>query len=191
MTELTSIFIIRHAESQPDAQVPEPLWPLSERGKKQATDLVPFLKKNKIGVLYSSPYPRAIDTLQPYAADCDLKISLENDLRERKLTENFRTDWQSILIRAWSDFDYALENCESSRIAQLRIVSAVKNIALAHRGETVAIASHGNVIGLLLNSIHTEFGYDDWKTIRNPDAMHIVFDGTHLQWNRQQLSLFE
>ncbi len=71
------------------------------------------------------------------------------------------------------------------------MVSAVKNFALAHKGKTVAIASHGNVIGLLLNSIHTEFGYDDWKTIRNPDAMHIVFDGTHLQWDRQQLSLFE
>ncbi len=89
MKDLTSVFIIRHAESQPDAQVPEPLWPLSKRGKKQATDLVPFLKKNKIGVLYSRPYPTAIDTLQPYAADRDLKISLENDLRERKLTENF------------------------------------------------------------------------------------------------------
>ena len=65
---LTRLWLVRHAQSAPDKSRPEPEWPLSEVGRRQAEALVPVLKAIGVNRLASSPYRRAIDTLGPFAA---------------------------------------------------------------------------------------------------------------------------
>lgn len=176
------IYLVRHAESQPDAGIPEPLWPLSMRGRMQAQELASFLKEIEPHHLYSSPYPRAVDTLRPLADQLNLEIKLDFDLRERKLTEGFRTDWLELLQRSWSDFEFALESCESGRMAQTRVVESVRRIAGCHAGLRVVLASHGNAIGLVLNQARPSFGFEQWRGLRNPDVRQVkVVDGT-IEW---------
>ena len=48
-----TVYLLRHAESRPDATVRESDWPLSERGHQQAIDIVPLLTTLGIDQVYS------------------------------------------------------------------------------------------------------------------------------------------
>ena len=63
MSPNTRLYLVRHAESAPSPDLPEPEWPLSDDGRVQAEALVPTLAKLDISAAYSSPYPRAVDTV--------------------------------------------------------------------------------------------------------------------------------
>lgn len=180
---MSTIYLVRHTSSSPDPALPEPLWPLSTAGRAQARALAPFLATLGVKRLYASPYPRAVDTLRPFAEHSGLEITLDHDLRERKLCEGAREDWLELLRRAWSDFSFALPGCESSRMAQDRMLAAVERVAARHPGETLAIGSHGNVIGLVLNALDPSFGFERWRTLRNPDVVRLVSNGGGLIWD--------
>ena len=178
----TEIYLVRHAASQPDAGIPEPLWPLSAKGRAQAQELASFLKEIAPHHLYSSPYPRAVDTLRPVAEQLNLEIRLDFALRERKLTEGFRPDWLELLRRSWADFDFALEGCESSRAAQTRVVETILRIANNHSGRRIVVASHGNAIGLALHHGKPTFGFEQWQRLRNPDVRKLKVVGATIEW---------
>ncbi|MGH7735059.1 MAG: histidine phosphatase family protein, partial [Gemmatimonadales bacterium] len=79
------LILVRHAQSAPSTKVPEAEWPLSEAGKRQANDLAPMLRAHGVNALASSPYARAIATLDPFARAAGLGIAVDADLRERNL----------------------------------------------------------------------------------------------------------
>jgi 2,3-bisphosphoglycerate-dependent phosphoglycerate mutase len=176
--------MIRHAESAPDPKVPEPDWPLSERGQRQAIDLVDALAPLPVTRIVSSPYPRALATVKPFALTRYLEIDLEADLRERKLTEDPNADWQALLRAAWQDFDRHEPNCESSAMCQARVRHCLSIIAARHAGETIVAASHGNAIALMLTSIDPDFGYAGWRSMRNPDAFMLSYEAGDWHWHR-------
>lgn len=181
---MTTIYLIRHAESAPDLHLPEPFWPLSPVGRRQAKDLVPLLRDLSPTHIYSSPYPRAIDTVRAFADTANLPIALDHDVRERRLTATHHPDWLALVERAWTDFDFRLPECESSREAQTRMRLAIERIMERHIGETTLVASHGNAIGLLLNALDPAFGFRQWKTLRNPDVICLKAPAGKLEWDR-------
>ena len=169
---VTNIVIVRHAQSAPDSEIPESDWPLSELGRKQARDLVGTLDVDRI---YSSPFPRAIDTLKPVADGLNLAIETVHDLRERRLAKGMLDNWLEELERAWGDFDRCLPGGESSRNCQDRVCQAMMQIAQDNEGKTVAVASHGNAIALFLNSIDAAFGFNEWRQMQNPHLFHVQY----------------
>lgn len=180
----TRLLLIRHAESAPNANLPEPEWPLSSKGQSQARDLVEDLSTHAVTTIYSSPYLRAVDTVTPLAQALSLPIVLENDLRERKLTNSLHDDWRQALLRSWDDFDFALPGCESSHTCQRRIRTCVTHLAEAHEGQTIALASHGNAIALFLNAIDSAFGYNEWHAMQNPHLFNLKWDGKVWSWSQ-------
>jgi 2,3-bisphosphoglycerate-dependent phosphoglycerate mutase len=178
----TRITLIRHASSAPDDNIPDAEWPLSEKGRAQAKVLAAELAPLGIARILSSPYRRAVDTVQPLADRLGLEISLVPDLRERKLTNGLRSDWEDILRRAWADFSFALPGCESGLAAQARVCHVLRDAAINYHGETIAVASHGNAIGLFLNAIDPAFGFDQWRAMKNPEIFHLAWDGAG--WRR-------
>lgn len=180
----TTVYLLRHAESQPDRSLPEPEWPLSERGCQQAAGLTPVFGRLDIGAVYSSPFPRAIDTVRPFADARGLPINTHPDLRERKLAAGPVPNFRELLRQTWQDFQFAAPGGESSAACQARVRAAVSALAEKHHGATLLLASHGNAIGLYLNSIDPSFGYDDWAAMKNPDTFRvIVHDGRHT-WDK-------
>jgi 2,3-bisphosphoglycerate-dependent phosphoglycerate mutase len=179
------IFLVRHAQSHRHAGVAHPHWPLSVQGAFQAQALVSLLAPLEIEAVFSSPFLRCLDTLGPFAASRQLPVSIREGLRERLLTPKFLTDEdvQGIWERSWEDFHYALEGCESSHAAQQRIVGELAWISRAGTFRRIAVSSHGNVIGLLLNSLDPSFQRVETERLRNPDVFRLVFDG-RLQWDR-------
>jgi 2,3-bisphosphoglycerate-dependent phosphoglycerate mutase len=101
MHTLTTVYLLRHAESQADPHIPEPAWPLSARGRQQAEGLQTHLAPLAIDVIYSSLYARAVATVTPFASATGHMIERVEDLRERKLTPGSVENWLELVRHAW------------------------------------------------------------------------------------------
>jgi len=178
------LYLIRHAESAPDFALAEADWPLSARGQEQAERLADALGQLGLTRLASSPYRRAIATIEPFALRERWSIQIETDLRERKLTQGRSPDWQALLARSWRDLDHAESGAESGRDCQRRVGNCLARLVAAHGGETIAAASHGNAIALLLTTLDPSFGYEGWRTMRNPDGFRLIHSDAGWHWDR-------
>jgi 2,3-bisphosphoglycerate-dependent phosphoglycerate mutase len=126
------------------------------------------LRTEPIAGLYSSPYPRALQTIEPLAAALAVPVTVVPDLRERLLHPGPLPDWLEHCRRGWGDFDLALPGGESSRTAQRRVGAALSLLAAQHPGETIAVASHGNLIALALDAQDPGVGFDFWRSMPMP-----------------------
>ncbi len=84
MGAASSIYLVRHAKAGDRAA-----WdgddagrPLSHAGQRQAKALAARLSKKGATVLYSSPYARCIETLEPLAAELGTDVHVEKRLGE-------------------------------------------------------------------------------------------------------------
>jgi 2,3-bisphosphoglycerate-dependent phosphoglycerate mutase len=134
MMDRTEISLVRQAESMPSKEIPEADWPLSPVGMWQAQQLANALKRLRIDAIFSSPYARAKATVEPYAQVVGLRVRVTAALRERKLTEDSRDDWLTILQKSWSDFSFTLPRGESSADCQRRMHACLAKLAAYHRG---------------------------------------------------------
>lgn len=173
----TTVLLIRHAKSTPNQDIPEAQWPLSSTGREQAVHLADQLCGYGLTAIVSSPYKRAVDTVNPLAERLGFSIRLVEDLRERKLREGARDDWEALTARSWADFSFALPNCETGFDAQKRIRNSLDQLAREYPSQTIAACSHGNAIGLFLNTIDPGFGHAQWQVMKNPDIFRVTWDG--------------
>ena len=77
----STIYLLRHAESAPSRDLPEPDWPLSRRGADQARRWATHLSGLDIARVSSSPFLRAVATVRPFCEARQLPIEIEPDLR--------------------------------------------------------------------------------------------------------------
>ena len=180
---MKQIYLVRHAQSHYDPAVPEDQRPLTVKGQEQAAALTAVLLQLNIEEIHSSPYQRCLDTIRPFAMTAALKPNHVAGLRERLFTHNPIEDWAGVWERVWTDFDFAFPDGESSRQAQARMHDTTLSLASASRASTLAISSHGNTIGLLLQYIDSRFTFEHACAIRNPEVLRLVFDGTSLRWD--------
>ena len=179
----TTAYLIRHAQSRPSSSIEDPAWPLSRLGVEQAETLSSLLESLDIKSMYSSPYVRCLSTIDPFVRRSGLDVSVDEDLRERKLVETIRKDFGEVWRRSWEDFAFALPGCESSLDAQSRFVDAVSRIVRVESG-TIGICAHGNVMGLLLNHLESGYGRKEADRLRNPDVVRLVAQDGALVWDR-------
>jgi 2,3-bisphosphoglycerate-dependent phosphoglycerate mutase len=188
MTSSTTIYLVRHAESQPSADVPEPQWPLSARGAEQARALVPAMRALGIGTIYSSPYPRALHTLTPLADALGKQVMVVHELHERVLSRrNLNEEFWPTIERYWQDSEWALPDGESNRVCAQRMVNAIDELAVRHPGEVLALASHGNALALYLGTIDRSFGYAQWRAMRTPDLFCVRYEAGRASWDGTRL----
>jgi len=184
MSAPTTIYLLRHAQSEPDRTQPEHGWPLSARGAEQARRLVAALAHLPLDRFVSSPYRRAIDTIAPIAGARGASIAIEADLRERTLTTGHAENWDAMLRASWADFALAHPGGESGLACQARVASCLARLAARHAGERLLVASHGNAIALFLNAIDGSVGYAEWRAMRNPDLFRIEWKPSAFSWDR-------
>jgi 2,3-bisphosphoglycerate-dependent phosphoglycerate mutase len=180
---MKTIYLVRHAQSRYDAAIPDELRPLTATGREQASQLASVLLRFEIQEIHSSPYRRCLDTIEPFAKAAALPLNEVADLRERTFTRSLIEDWAQVWQRVWTDFDFAFSDGESSRQAQARMYEATLSLAKTSRAATLAISSHGNAIGLLLQHVDARFTFEHACAIRNPEVMRLLFDGSSLHWD--------
>ena len=120
---------------------------LTAEGEAQAADLVdPLLRLRPVRVV-SSPYLRAVQTVQPLAAALDLPVETRADLREWDSGICPRPDYADLYAQSWSEPGRARPGGESLRDLSARAVAALT--ALAGDG-TVVVGSHGTFVARAL-----------------------------------------
>jgi 2,3-bisphosphoglycerate-dependent phosphoglycerate mutase len=176
------IILVRHATPIPPGT---PGWedrdderPLTDEGLRDADELALELDAYHLAAAYSSPYPRAIQTVAPAARRHDLELHLLADLRERQLTVGLRPDWPEIMARAWADPDFAVPGAETGRAAQRRAIGVLDLLRARHAdGGRLLLGSHGNLIALLLNAFEPAVGHDFHAAMPMPAVYHLEHDG--------------
>jgi 2,3-bisphosphoglycerate-dependent phosphoglycerate mutase len=176
---LKQIFLIRHCEAE--GQSPEA--PLTDKGLKQALDLSEFLSNIEIDRIISSPYIRAIDSIQPLAKNLNIEVETDRRLTERILSAHPMSDWLEKLRITFEDLELTYEGGESSREAMNRIVEVVEEIFTSNLENTI-IVTHGNLMSLLLLHFNSEFGFENWKNLRNPDVFLIKNEENKIVFER-------
>lgn len=178
------IFLIRHAQSHPRASIPHADWPLSDLGRSQAKALVPLLAPLGIEGVISSPYRRCLDTVAPFIGQQQIELHVREDLRERLISHTLIDGFAEVWQRSWEDFHFALPECESSHVAQTRMLAVMLTIAWENTGRRVAVSSHGNVIGLFLNTIEPSFHRENTEQLRNPDVVRVIYRDNRFHWDQ-------
>lgn len=166
------VLILRHAQSigqKADAA-------LTGRGAEQARALVPVLTGLNAGPLHASPMRRALDTIAPFAAASGREVAVADDLRERRLSAAPLEQWQEHIRRSFDDPDHAAPGGESQSVLRDRLAGALTRIE-AEGGVLPCIVSHGGAISALFSAAESDFGFEDWQKLRNPDLFEAEVSG--------------
>ena len=155
---MTHLYYVRHA--QPDYSIHDDLTrPLTEKGMRDCALVTDFLTDKSIDRVFSSPYKRAVDTVQPFAAQAHLPVTLIDDLRERRIDSVWIDDFESFCKAQWADFDYRYKDGECLREVQERNIEALQKILLTCAGQNIVIGGHGTAIG----GVIVDSGKFDWE----------------------------
>lgn len=171
---MTTIYFVRHAHSTYTKEERE--RPLSEKGHYDAENVTHLLKDKHIDVVISSPYKRAIQTVQGIANTYHVSIEIEEDLRERLLSSEPVADFNDAIENVWKDWSFAYEGGESNDVAQRRAVICMQSILKKYKGKNIVIGTHGNIMVLLMNYFDSKYDFQFWKTLHMPDVYKLTFD---------------
>ena len=178
----TTIYMIRHAKS-PFVLGQERTRELSPEGIIDVKKVTAIMNNKKIDLIVSSPYKRAIQTIEEIATNKDIEVTVYEQLRERqlkgayKLTEN---EIQKAIKTSFEDIDFHLTDGESIRDVQNRAIPVIKNLLNNYKGKTIIIGTHGNVMTIIMNYFNKSYGYEFWKNTSKPDIYKLVFSGEKL-----------
>jgi 2,3-bisphosphoglycerate-dependent phosphoglycerate mutase len=150
--------------------------PLSPEGHKQAEAVADCLAPADIAALYSSPYLRARQTIEPLAGRLSLPIEEVWDFRERTLSRGRVPDFAGAARATWDDFRFAHPGGETNAAAQSRGTSALLNAISRNRGSRIVVATHGTLLTLMLRSFDERIGFEFWSAISIPDVYLLTLD---------------
>ena len=169
---MTTLCLIRHADAD---WSPDSARPLSTRGRTSAAVLADLLAQAPIAAIYSSPERRALETIELLSRRVRLEPIVVDDLRERELTVAPGVDFEALVQAAWLSPTTAASVGESNNVAQARGVAAIRRIIAEQSGLRVVVATHGNLLALILNAFRPTFGFDFWRALTFPDAYELRF----------------
>ena len=164
---MTTFYFVRHAHTN---WTPNDNEPLSESGLANAQWVAEALHSYPIEAIYASPYRRAGQTVEPLAQQLNLPIHLVDDLRERKLAGKPVDNFREAVEALWQDPTFSHPGGESNLVAQKRGAAAAEVLMKQHPTGHIVVASHGNIMTLILQHFDPSLGYDFWKGLTMPDV---------------------
>lgn len=161
--DVTEVLLIRHGQ-MPATNDTRSDEPLTELGLRQADVLGRFLASKPLHGLYASPAYRAIQTAEGIARHTGLEVQVIDDLREMETYIPEGVDWEALRQsdeykamndrfqkeRRWEAYGDLRESGASIR---KRITAAVDELVPKHKGQRIALVTHGPVISCYLAAI--------------------------------------
>jgi 2,3-bisphosphoglycerate-dependent phosphoglycerate mutase len=168
---VTTFYLVRHAHA---GWSPDEGRPLSPRGQGDARRFAEILGDRPIRQIYSSPYRRALETVEPLAARLDLPVRVELDLRERALGQiPTGGDFLAAVERTWKEPSFAHPGGESNAAAQRRGVAVLQKLQKQHPNDHLILSTHGNLLALLLQHFDPRVDFILWKSLTMPDLYEL------------------
>jgi 2,3-bisphosphoglycerate-dependent phosphoglycerate mutase len=163
---MSTFYLVRHAHAE---WTPDENRALSGRGRADAERVADVLGGIPIAAIYTSPARRARETIAPLAARLGLSIHIVPDLRERELGHGAADDFFGAVKTTWSDPSFAHPGGESNAAAQRRGVAVVRRLQERHPVEHVVLATHGNLLALVLQHFDARVDFAFWRSLTMPD----------------------
>lgn len=132
--------------------------------------------------IVSSPFARAIQSIEPLARSLGIPIEIDPRLAERVLSAEPLPNWPESLRATFDDPELSFPGGESGRAATERAMAAAHD-ALSS-GRTTALVSHGNLVTLLLRHVDSRIGFDAWSRLTNPDIFRVTLEVTSVSVER-------
>lgn len=171
---LTNLIFVRHAHSN---YSPDELGRnLSEKGFIDAGRVTDILKRYEIDNVVSSPYKRAIQTVEGIAESLGKEIKVMEDFKERILSIEPVEDFPLAISKVWEDKNFSWIGGESNKEAQTRGIKATIKILNELKGKTVVIGTHGNLMTLIMNYFDHRYDFTFWKNLDMPDIYQLTFE---------------
>lgn len=173
------LFLVRHCESTGQ----EAAAPLTALGQAQAVRLADHLETLGVELLVSSPYTRAQQSIAPLAQRLGLPVEIDPRLAERVLSAAPLEHWREAIRQTFEDLDLAWPGGEASRAAMARGRAAVDAL-LTRPVRVVVVVTHGNLMTLILRSFETQFGFQAWECLSNPDVYGLEVEAERIRVTR-------
>lgn len=183
---LTNLYFVRHAHS---IYTPDELGrPLSKEGLDDVERINRILLKESIDIVISSPYKRAVQTVEG-VAQIGNEVIIERGFKERVLSEKPVEDFHLAITKVWQEPTFSWEGGESNIIAQRRGVQTTLKILERYQGKNIVVGTHGNILVIIMNYFDKKYGFSFWRELDMPDIYKLTFDNTELKcvnkiWNR-------
>jgi broad specificity phosphatase PhoE len=201
---MTTIYLVRHGEAVSNVnknkhysfynQWGELGSSLTEKGKQQVKERSESLRDVHFDAVFSSDFTRARETAEIMALERNLAVQTSSLIRERephlyaevldkkgKSIEQFREEMKADLSKLDSTGKMAYkydEDMESAEEGASRIITFLREIAVAYPGKTVLVANHGNLIrSLLVHLGYAEFDELPSGAIANTGYVVLESDG--------------
>tara|TARA_B100000989_G_scaffold286033_1_gene254293 strand:+ start:835 stop:1434 length:600 start_codon:yes stop_codon:yes gene_type:complete len=174
------LFLIRHGKAEMEGKDRERI--LDEDGIIQATSLCKKIKsqfQDKSVRLISSPFKRAIQTIEKLSEDFHVKIEQNSSLEEINIGKDKNLSKHEIIKKMWGDENFKVANgsSQSNHVEQIKVeLNKILN-DFYEKDYNLILVSHGNSIGIILKYfLKQKFTFDDWKNISMPDMYSVCFD---------------
>lgn len=175
---MKTVHLLRHARPLPPDGTTD--VSLSEAGRSNAVAIVPILGSLGIRRIISSPYKRALETVQPFAAgicnEIGAELQIDARLRERDmpLAESPEHHIEQVRI-SFGDADFAPEGGESFRQTSARALSCLRGL-LKETPAGLLLVGHGQCLTLILRSVDERAGFEFWKSLPTPAIVELKID---------------
>lgn len=176
---MKSIYLVRHCQ----ARGQEPLVQLTDEGIQKAAELAEFFKHKQIEYMVSSPFVRAINTIQPLSELIEVEIHRDERLQERILSTTPLANWMEKLEETFYDFELKFDGGESSNEALGRGLEVIAEL-LDRPEKTFLIVTHGALLSLIIKQYNKDFGFEDWRRLSNPDVYRLEIQDQITEINR-------
>lgn len=185
------MYFVRHAHS---TYTPDELGrPLSIKGFIDAERISRILENETIDIVISSPYKRAIQTVEGIAKIIGQDVVVDDGFKERALSSEPVEDFNLDIAKVWEDPTFSWKGGESNVIAQKRGIKAVENILKVYDGKNIVIGTHGNLMALIMNCFNQKYDFHFWKSLDMPDIYKLTFENDNLMaikriWSRSDIT---
>ncbi|AWX58374.1 histidine phosphatase family protein [Brevibacillus brevis] len=174
----TFIYMVRHGESL-KTEGDERTRGLTEKGRSDAHIITHILKDEGIDAFISSPYKRAMATIEEFAQSVGKEIVVFEELRELVFIENDQimsdNELYPLVKKMFSEPDFSLPGGESIRICQNRVVRTMQKILEQYRGQKVVIGTHGAVMTLMMGYFDPQYDLEFLLETSKPDIYKMEF----------------
>lgn len=175
----TYIYLVRHGES-PKTEGNERTRGLTAKGLSDANRVTEILQDEGIDIFISSPYRRAILTIDGLAKKLGKDILVCEDLRELVFVGGDKIipdqELYPLVKRMFSEPDLLQPAGESISICRERSMKALKEILNKNNGNKIVIGIHGLIMTLMLSHFDENYGYDFLFNTSKPDIYRMEFE---------------
>lgn len=174
----TYIYMVRHGES-PKLDGGERTRGLTEKGSLDVHKVTDILKTEGIDTFISSPYKRALLTIEKTANLYEREILIYEKLKECMFSSGDQVisdkEVYPLVQKMFSNPGYALAEGESYADCQRRVVKVLKEILMDFQGQKIVIGTHGLVMTLMMNYFDKQYGFEFLMNTSKPDIYKMEF----------------